>query len=67
MEQFQGKLYARSFTEAKLMKRKRLPQKNNAQKSEDGEGKSNFKALETARHIIRVKIRYSKKQLSTCF
>lgn len=38
MEQFEGKHYAKSFTEATPMKRKRLPQKNNAQKSKDGEG-----------------------------
>lgn len=38
MEPFEGKHYAKSFTEAKATKRKRLPQKNNAQKKKDGEG-----------------------------
>lgn len=38
MEQPEGKHYATSFTETKPMKRKRLLQKSDAEKSKDGEG-----------------------------
>lgn len=37
MEQLKGKHDAKSSTEAKPMKRQRLPEKSNAQKSKDGE------------------------------